>query len=122
LNKNTKIERQLTMSFREIENEFRSIFNDIKPFITVFNIIKLVIFFAIFNIVSVYCIFIAVFLFGYAHQFIQFMVSGDFDVFDIQVTYDNYTHNFTMLGFSVYVYFIMNNIIKVILHIATKIF
>jgi hypothetical protein len=110
------------MFIKEFINKFSSIFNDIKPFFIVFNLIKLVIFSVISIIISCYGILIAVFLFGYAHQFLQFLSSGDFDVFDTHVTHDNYMHNFSMLGFSVYVYFIMNGIIKVMMHIATKIF
>lgn len=110
------------MSFTEITNDLYSIFNDIKPFITLFNIIKLLIFIAISSVISAYCILIAIFLFGYAHQFLQFMVSGDFDVFDSHITHDNYMHNFSMLGIFMYVYFIMNSITKITMTIATKIF
>ena len=110
------------MTLTDIMNEFSDTFNDIKPFFTLFNIIKLVIFIPIASITIVYSILISIFVFGYAHQLCQFMANGDFDVFDTNVKHENYMHNFSILGIFVYTYFIFNFVMSVLMNILKKIF
>lgn len=110
------------MTFSDFKQNFIYIFNDIKPYLTLFNIIKTLIFVIITGIILAYCILINIFLFGYVHQIIKFASTGDLNVFNSHVTHENYMHNFFVLGIVVYCYFIVNNFIKISTYFAARIF
>jgi ABC-type phosphate transport system permease subunit len=110
------------MALKDIMEEFSDSYNDIKPYLTLFNIIKFAIFFPIACFTVIYSILIAIFLFGYAHQLFQFMVNGDFNVFEANVNHENYMHNFSVLGIFIYTYFIFNFGTRIIMTVLKNIF